>query len=337
MTDPLGNLRLFRSEDIAAVMPMKRCIEVIEAVMRQVSAGEADLPLRTAMPIRGGGNRYGVMHGALTKPAVFGAKQISLFPDNPRQGRSSHIGLITVFDAQTGEPLAVLDAAKITALRTAAASAVATRALARPDARTLAILGTGEQAIAHLEAMLLVRPIDTVKVWGRDRTHVELFLARTSLNSDVRLLASETIAEALDGADIACTVTSSPVPLFGPELLPPGIHVNAVGASSPDVMEIDPAVVAAAYYVVDFRGSALAQAGELIAAIARGFIGVNRTLPEIGEVLAGDAPARTARDQITLYRSLGIIAQDLAVAAEVVLPGRDWAKNASQKLEGSKE
>jgi ornithine cyclodeaminase len=301
-------MRILTPHDIAAVADVAALIPAIAAAMRVVSAGGTTMPLRTAVPL-GGGNRLGVMPGALSDPPGYGAKLLSLFPGNPAQGRSSHAGLVLVFDPQTGLPRGCLDAALVTALRTAAASAVATDTLARPDAKNLAIIGTGEQAGVHLAAIRAVRPIARTVVWGRDATRTHAFATAHGIDAAVSL------EEAVGAADIVCTTTAATAPFLTPQMLPPGVHVNAVGGSVPDMRELDAACVAALHLVTDYRPSLEAQAGEVIEARALGLIPPGLAFAEIGEVLAGTAPGRRDAAERTLYRSLGVIAQDLAAAA----------------------
>lgn len=304
-------MRILDRADVASLVDVADLVAPIAAALQRVSAGGADLPLRTVMPL-GGGRMFGIMPGALRDPDAHGAKLLSLYPGNPGAGRSSHTGVVVLFDAATGLPSAILDAAELTALRTAAASAVATDALARREAATLAVVGCGEQASGHVAAMRTVRPIERVLVWGRDPAKAAAFAAAHGAE------VAATIAEAVAVADIVCTTTPSPVPLFGPEMLHPGLHVNAIGASIPSLQEIATAVVPRVRLVTDFRPSLEAQAAEVIDARRGGLIDPAHPIAEIGEVLAGTAPGRRDDAEVTLYRSLGIAAQDLAAALVVL-------------------
>jgi alanine dehydrogenase len=298
------SLRALSHADIAATATLPDLIPVIAATMRQVSERRVEMPLRHVVPLAPGAG-FGVMTGAMTGIG-HGAKLLTL---KRRETGSSHAGALILFEGETGEPVAIMDAGLPTALRTAAASAVATDALARPDAATLAILGTGEQAAWHIEAMRTVRPVREVRIWGR-RYDKAAALAKRQKNAH----AAATIAEACAGADIICTVTSAAAPILDAAQLPEGVHVNAVGASLPSMQEIAPDCHRICRTVVDYRPSAEAQAGELIAARAAGMVEPESELPEIGEVLSGKVPGRGSERQRTLYRSLGVIAQDLATA-----------------------
>jgi ornithine cyclodeaminase len=298
------SLRALSHADIAASATLPDLIPVIAAAMRQVSERRVEMPLRFVVPLAPGAG-FGVMAGAMPGTG-HGAKLLSLMK---RDKGSSHTGALILFDAGTGEPVAIMDAGLPTAMRTAAASAVATDALARPDAATLAVLGTGEQAAWHIAAMRAVRPIRRIAIWGRSPEKAN---ALASHHDNARAVA--TVDEACAGADIICTATATTAPILHAVQLPSGVHVNAVGASLPSMREIAPDCYGVCHAVVDYRPSADAQAGELIAARAAGIVAEAVALPEIGEVLAGAAPGRASATQRTLYRSLGIVAQDLATA-----------------------
>ncbi len=295
------------AEDVRRVLPMEKAIELVAEAMVAVSDGKANLPLRSAMDINGV-NKLGIMPGVLG--GVYGVKLISLFPDNPAKGLSSHIGAMVLFDPETGAPNAVVDADALTAIRTAAASAVATRALARADATTLAIIGTGEQAHSHIEAICAVRDIQNIRIAGSTFERAQDFVRGLPIEA-TPCASSE---EAVQGADIICTVTSSPTPVLHGDWVANGAHINAVGASVPTVQEIDQSVLLKSALFTDYRPSALAQAREIITAISDGKMDETHILGEIGEVLSGKVQGRGGPEDITLYRSLGIAAQDLICA-----------------------
>ncbi len=300
------------AEDVRRHLPMTKAIDLVAEAMVSVSDGKAKLPLRTAMDIDGV-NKLGIMPGVLRE--VYGVKLISLFPGNPAKGLSSHIGAMVLFDPETGAPSAMVDTDALTAIRTAAASAVATRVLAPKGAETLAIIGTGEQAFSHIEAMCAVRGICTVRIAGRTKERGESFVLRAqSTFPALRFIACKNAEMAVEEADIICTVTSSSTPVLEGAWLGAGCHINAVGASVPSMQEIDEAVLQAARVFTDYRPSALAQAREIMLAIAAGRMEEADILAEIGEVLAGRVQGRRSADDITLYRSLGIAAQDLICA-----------------------
>lgn len=318
-------------EDVAELLPMKEAIEVVDAVMRDVSRGGAALPLRSAVPV-GGGNMMGVMPGAIGDPACFGVKMVSLFPSNPEKGLSSHRGAMVLFEADTGGAIAMMDASLLTAIRTAAASAVATRALARADAAHLAIIGYGEQAEHHLDAMLAVRPIKRLSVAGRSAGKAEAFAARAgALFPQLEISHGADVLQAVREADIVCTVTAAAEPILMGDWVRAGAHVNVVGASIPSKREVDDRMVERAAIWVDYLPSALAQAGEIVDMIGAGALREGDLRGEIGALLLGEIGGREAPEQITVYRSLGIAAQDLAAAHHVL--GRARAEGRGQKVD----
>ena len=305
-------------DDVADLLPMHEAIEAVEAVMKDVSRDTAALPLRSVTPV-GGDNRMGLMPGAIADPACFGVKMISLFPGNPARGLSSHRGAMVLFEAETGGAVAMMDASLLTAIRTAAASAVATRALARPSASHLAIVGTGEQAQHHLDAMMCVRDITRLTVAGRSPDKTAVFAADAAVRyPDLDISHGSDIEAAIASADIVCTVTASPTPIVRGDWLASGTHVNIVGSSIPTMREVDDQMVKRGDIWVDYLPSTLSQAGEIVDMIKAGSFSADQLQGEIGAQLAGEIPGRTSPEQITIYRSLGIAAQDLAAAHHVL-------------------
>jgi ornithine cyclodeaminase/alanine dehydrogenase-like protein (mu-crystallin family) len=305
-------MRLLNRHQVERALPIAACIGAVETAMRATSAGEADLPLRTHLPIRGTAGKLVVMPGALTPAKVFGLKIVSKFPRPAGDPHGSHVGMVVIFDADTGLALAMLEGGTLTEIRTAAASALATRELSRPDASVLAVLGTGAQAKWHALAMPVVRPIREIRIWGRNPQRAEELAAQLRRTGGPEVLVLPDAAAAVRGADIVCTTTSSPTPILHGEWLAPGMHLNLVGSAIPTTAEVDTECVRRARFYVDSRSSAAAEAGELRAAIQAGVVTADHIVGEIGEVLAGKAPGRTAADQITVYKSLGVASQDLA-------------------------
>lgn len=298
---------VLNGDEMRRLVTIADLIEPVAAAMAGVSRREPQLPLRQAIPL-GRDDRFGVMPGALGGDGAYGAKLLSLFPRNPDRGLSSHAGVMLVFDRESGLPKACLDASVLTALRTAAASAVATRLLARPDARRLAIVGAGEEAEGHITAMRAVRSLNKVVVWSRNREKTEAFARRLGID------AAPTLAAALAGADIVCTTTSATEPFLSAAMLPEGAHLNAVGGSMPYLRELRPDCVPAFSFFTDYRPSLEAQAGEVIDARAQSLVSADWQATEIGEVIAGIRPGRSGAAQRTVYRSLGVASQDLAAA-----------------------
>ena len=304
------NVLVLSHADVRRLLPIDACIEVMAEALRTTSRGEAVLPLRSMVwkPDRSG--MIGLMPGVLGQPACLGLKVVSIFPGNHAAGYDSHQGVVMLFEPVHGTPIAVLDASSITAIRTAAVSGVATRALARPDAGDLAILGSGVQAQTHLAAMHAVRPLRRVRVWSRNRAHAQRFAEAAPV--PVEVMASARAA--VEGADLVCTVTAAREPILEGAWLAPGSHVNAVGACFATSRELDTAAVARARLIVDRRESALAESGDFLFARAEGAIGDDHIAAELGEVLLGSATGRRSATEITLFESLGIAIEDLAAA-----------------------
>jgi ornithine cyclodeaminase len=237
-------------------------------------------------------------------------------PGNARHGLGPHNGIVLVFDPETGTPTAVIDGVAVTAVRTAAASAAATRALARAEAGVLAVLGAGTQAQSHITAMAEVLPsLGQVRIWnrGRERALRLVDWARKALPTvDVRCMAD--VGAAAQGADVVCTTTASDRPLLSADMLAPGTHVNAIGASFPGKRELDTSVVQRASVFVDSLESALNEADDLLIPMKEGRLTADRIRAEIGQVLMGSHPGRTSADEVTVFKSLGIAAQDVAAA-----------------------
>lgn len=310
-------LRIVSAEQIREILTYRACIDILRAAMIEVSRRNVDMPLRHAIRIPNRGGMLGMMYGSLGAPENFGIKLVSLFPGNTAAGLSSHLGLVVLYEAEQGRPVAIMDGGIITAIRTAAASGVATDLLARADARVMAILGNGEEAETHLRAIAEVRPLTEVRVWGRDRERAEAFVADHEAAVEAEVKVASSVDDAARGAEIVCTVTAAREPILFGRQLEPGMHLNVVGSSIPTTAEVDTEVVTRSRYFVDYRESTLAQAGELFRAIDTGAVDASHIVAEIGEVLSGEVEGRRADDEITLYKSLGVIAQDLAAAGYV--------------------
>lgn len=297
---------------VRELLPMRECMAAVAEALADLARGAGVQPLRAGFLLP---DRRGVlawMPGALAAGAVFGIKVLSVVEDPGALGVDSHQGGVLLFDAANGAPLALLEAGAITAVRTAAVSALATERLARADSKTLAILGAGTQARSHLEAMLEVRPIERVRVWSRDPAKVRAFADEQAARHGLPVEPVPSVAEAVAGADIVCTTTSAREPLLPGALLEPGMHVNAVGASVPSWRELDTEAVRRAALFTDRRESLESEAGEYRLALQEGVIGPDHLQAELGEVLVGAHPGRSSSDEITLFRSLGLAVEDLA-------------------------
>ena len=297
---------------VASCLSYGDCVDALDAAMRAVSAGNAIMPLRQYLQIPGSAVRFTLMPGYMDAPPCFGVKVVSKAERAPDSPWGSHVGAVMVFSPDEGIPVALLEGSELTAIRTAAASALATRALAAPEARRLAMIGCGLQAEHHVRALLTVRPIDHIVVWGRSRTRAEAFLASLEVPPGVVVEVADSVASAVADADIVTTVTSARTPILAGAWLKPGSHVNLVGAAVRDAAEADVETVRRSRFFVDYRASAMAQAGELLDAIEQGIVTAAHIAGEIGEVLAGTLPGRRSEAEITVYKSLGVSAQDLA-------------------------
>jgi len=308
-----------KREDVESLLPMAECIEVVEEALRVLSRGDAVQPLRSAvwMPDRHG--LVVVMPGmlGLQEGGVAGAKVLTVIPDNFMRGEDSHQGLVLLFDQQNGKPLALLDAAAVTAIRTAAASAVATRALARQDAGDLAILGTGVQARSHLEAMRAVRTLRQVRVWSRNFANARRLAEEEGARLGLAIEPVSTAWQAVEGADLICTVTAATEPVLLGEWIAPGTHINAVGACTPNARELDGAAIARSSLFTDRKESLLAEAGDFLLARADGAIDDAHIQGELGDVLQGKIQGRRSNDEVTLFKSLGIAVEDLAAGRHI--------------------
>src|ERR1700733_10790906 len=252
--------------------------------------------------------------GAMGASAPFGAKLISVFQENFAKGKQSHQGLVILFDPETGAPVCVVDAGEITAIRTAAASAVATGALARPDARRLAILGYGEQATTHARAISKVCDLESISIWGRSRERARAFAERMQAELAVPVVTASDVEEAVAEADIICTVPSAVEPILKGAWVRAGTHLNLVGSSHAGPVEVDNDLVVRSRFIADSREGVLKQGAEFLRAKGAGLIGDNHIVAEIGQVLAGEIEGRRSAQEITAYKSLGHVVQDLASA-----------------------
>lgn len=304
-------IKVYDADEVHALLDYAGCIAAVRAAMTALSAHAIDQPLRQIVTL-GDARLFGVMPGAQPDGGGFGAKVISVFADPARPGRAAHKGVVTLFDGPSGDLACLADAGAVTEIRTAAASAVATDLLARTDAHRLAIFGCGAQARSHIRALALVRRFDDICVWGRDPRRAAAFATAMAAETGLPIRAAVDARAAAEGADIICTVTGAAEPILFGAWVRPGTHVNAVGSSHAGPVEVDGALVAASRYVADSRRSAEAAAAEYHDARAAGLIAADHIVGEIGEVLLGRVAGRTSSAEITFYKSLGHIVQDLA-------------------------
>ncbi len=309
--------------EVRRLLPMGKCIELMAEALATLGRGEAENPLRWPMRLPEGRGILGLMPGSMSSPPALGLKIVSVFPHNHGTPYDSHQGVVMLFDPDHGFPTAILDASEITAIRTAAVSGLATRLLARDDASDLAILGSGVQARTHLEAMLEVRPLRRVRVWSPTSDHRRAFAEVESRRHGLPVESVASPREAVEDADLVCTVTAAREPVLEGAWLAEGAHVNAVGSSVATARELDTAAVAAARLFVDRRESALNEAGDFLIPKREGAIGEDHILAEIGDLLLGRASGRRAPEEITLFKSLGLAVEDLQAAHFVAERARE--------------
>lgn len=300
---------------VTAALPMAACIQLMDNVLRAFDRGDVVQPMRSVIHLPGGAGSLYTMPAFTADPRALAVKMITVFHGNEARSLPSHQGIVVVFDANTGAPALMLDAARLTAIRTAAVSAVATRALARADAAVLAVLGTGVQARSHIEAIPLVRPVREVRIWGRTPGHAQQ-LARDVAAGAFDVRVSDDAAGAVEGADIVCTTTAAREPILRGAWLAPGAHMNVIGASTSDTREVDGMAVAKARIFVDSIDAALTEAGDLLIPMREGTTDPNRWSP-IGAVLNGSTAGRATDSEITLFKSVGLAVEDAAAAAHI--------------------
>jgi ornithine cyclodeaminase len=310
---------ILTAQDVQTALPMRDAIDAMRKAFGLLASGEAHAPLRTAIEIPKHDAVTLVMPAYLPVGNRLGAKLVSVFPDNATLDLPTIHAVVILLNAATGQPVALLEGTALTAIRTGAASGLATDLLARPDAATLAIVGSGAQARAQLQAVCCARKIEQVWVYSRTRQHAERFAAeiagRDGVPASIEVTASA--REAAAHADIICTATRSPTPVLLASEVRPGTHVNAIGSYTPDMREIDPNLVRAAGVFVDQRLAALAEAGEVIDCVKDGSV-KESDLTELGEVVNGARPGRKTAEQITLFKSVGLAAQDITAGQQAL-------------------
>ena len=309
----MSDLLVLAHEDVKRLLPMDECIELMAEALADLARGRSWQPLRFVVRPPEEQSLMGLMPAHRSPPGpAYGLKAVCIFPGNPARGLDAHQGGVLLFDGETGQLRALIDGSAVTSIRTAAVTAVATRALARPDSRMLAIVGSGVQARPHLEAMAKVLPFERARVWSRTPEHAQAFAAEAEMPFPVE--AAESAEAAVRGADVVVTVTSAREPVVDHSWLAPGAHVNAVGSSIPTTRELDSATIAAAALFVDRRESTVNESGEYLRAVEEEGIGPDHIRAELGEVLVGSHDGRRSDEELTVFVSLGLAVEDLAVA-----------------------
>ena len=320
------DVTVLSAEDVAKLLPMRDCIQVMRDALAALARGKALVPLRMVMRMPDASGFLGLMPGHIGaddgREGALGMKAVSVFPGNARRGVDTHQGAVLLFEPDTGRLSALMDGATITAIRTAAVSGVATDLLARRDAAELAILGAGVQARTHLEAIAAVRPLRRVRVWSRNPEHAVDLVKESAARYDASIEAVPTAEAAVRGADVVATVTASPEPVLQRPWVKDGAHINAVGSSIPTTREIDTATMVAVRLFVDRRESALNEAGDVLIPMREGAFAADHIQAELGDVIIGTDPGRRSAAEPTLFKSLGLAVEDVAAAAFILKRAR---------------
>jgi ornithine cyclodeaminase len=310
-------LRIISRDELRRAVSMAQAIEIVKAAFAQLSAGEADVPIRTRLDVTKRDGVSFVMPAFLRESDQLGLKIVSVFPRNTELRLPTIHALVAVIDAETGRPTALMDGTYLTALRTGAATGAATDLLARRDARVAALIGAGGQARTQLEGICEVRDIEEVRIYSRPRESAEKFVeemrgAEGRMPASVRVVASS--QEALANADVVCTATTATAPVFEDAHLETGTHVNAIGSFTPEMQEIPEDTVRRARLVVDSREACWAEAGDLLIPLEKGLITKDDVHAELGEIVAGTKSGRGSDEEVTLFESVGNAVQDISVA-----------------------
>jgi ornithine cyclodeaminase/alanine dehydrogenase-like protein (mu-crystallin family) len=310
-------LLFLSAADVRRALPMREAVEVMKHAFATLSAGEAVAPLRSHVEMPKHQGRFLLMPCYQPGEDALSLKAVTVFDGNPARGLPRIQALVTLYNGATGQPLAIMDGAAVTALRTGAASGAATDLLARSDSSIVAILGAGVQGRTQLEAVCAVRKIQTARIFDAVPQMAETYAQEMSGALGLEITTAKTAREAVCEADIVCAATSCQAPVFADADLKAGVHINGVGSYQPKIQEIPAETVLRARVVVDHRESALAEAGDILAPIQQGRFSADRIAAELGEIVSGKKPGRVAPDEITFFKSVGVAVQDLAAALHI--------------------
>ncbi len=302
---------------MASLLPMNECIDVMEKMFHSLAGGECTQPLRSMMWLPGHTGLLGMMPGHAGSLGVMGIKVVSVFHGNRDAGLPSHLGVVILFDAKHGQPLMIFDGAEITAIRTAAASALATRLLSRENSALLTVIGSGEQAERHIEAISLVRNIKQINLWSRKGKNAMELVNKMAGKNNIPVSIKKNAEEAVENADIICTVTSSSQPVVMGDWISGGAHINAVGSCSPATRELDTVAIVKTKLFTDCYESLFNEAGDFLIPKKEGAVTDSHVKGELGEVLTGTKKGREHDEEITLFKSLGIAAEDIFSAYHI--------------------
>jgi ornithine cyclodeaminase len=311
------HFRLLTERQVQSLLPMPDLIAAMESALAKFSAREVLQPVRSVLTVGPTKAYFGLMPAYIPAPASLGAKLVTVFGENHKRDLPSHLATILLLDPETGALQAIMDGRYITEARTAAVSAVSTRFLAKPDASTLAIIGSGVQARSHLEAYQLVRQLKQVRIWSPKQRSREQFVEDMSGHVSLPIVAAESAEAAVRGADLIVLVTSSPTPVIEDAWVSTGAHVVCVGACRPNQQEMPPALVARSRLYVDSKAAAVVEAGDIVMNIAAKLFDESHIRGELGELVLGRVAGRSSADDITVFKSLGMAVEDV-VAADLV-------------------
>ena len=327
-------IKVFRAADISQALSMTEAIEVVKNAFVQLSSKQAQSPVRTSLNLKHQGAVALTMPAFLGETPALGAKIVTVFPQNPCQGLSAVQALVILFDATTGSPSAILEGTHLTRLRTGAATGAATQVLSRRDAKKLALFGAGGQAFFQVQGVWAARKVERTVIYDLLPERVDSLIGLLKKNppvQEVEVLKARSPEEALEGADIVVTATSSRQPVFPGKLLGAGAHINAIGAFKPEMQEVDEETILRSRIFVDSREACLEEAGDLIIPLNKGLIHQADIQAELGEVIAGKKPGRRNHQEITYFKSVGNAVQDISVAQAVIQ--RAAAQGLGQEVE----
>lgn len=318
----MPTLRILSARDQMGILTMEEAIDLVAAALIEFSAGRADAPTRLALPVTEHNGTSLFMPALVARAGGLGVKFISVFPHNKALGKPTVTGVLVLADVQTAEPVALLEASYLTALRTGAATALATRLLAREDARTVAIIGTGAQAPWQLQGIMAVREVEEVRLYNHhpDKAYrcSQTIEAQLPPGKRPRIVVCLTPEDVVQGADIVVTATDSHTPVFPPGLVEPGMHVNAIGSFRPTMQELPPGVISpSAKVVVESRQVALEETGDLVIPVRDGLFRPEDIYAELGEIAAGKKPGRVSADEVTVFKLVGLAAMDMVVGRAI--------------------
>ena len=320
------NLKVLGAREIEEALSMAEAIEVVKDAFVQLSLQEAQAPVRTSLNLKERGDVALIMPAYLSRTKALGTKMVTVLPQNPRTSLPAVQGLVVLFDASSGSPLAILEGTHLTRFRTGAATGAATQVLSRKDSKNLALFGAGGQSFFQIKGVLAARRIERIKIFDLHPESTDSLMDRLKkdpVSQDVEIIKASSPAEALGGADIVVTATNSTRPVFEGRLLEEGSHINAIGAYKPEMQEVDEETIRRAKIFVDSKEACLGEAGDLVIPLAKGVIRKIDILAELGEVIAGEKPGRDVSREITYFKSVGNAVQDVSVGQAIFQRARE--------------